>query len=79
MLKRWCVQIALGDGRTEAARGFTLIELMVTVGIVGILAVVAYAGYHKFVVVVAPDARRTTSSPGSRTGRRRTRPRPAST
>jgi type IV pilus assembly protein PilA len=41
---------ALGRGRTEAARGFTLIELMITVGIVGVLAVVAYAGYHKFVV-----------------------------
>jgi prepilin-type N-terminal cleavage/methylation domain-containing protein len=33
-----------------AARGFTLVELMITVGIVGVLAVLAYAGYHKFVV-----------------------------
>jgi len=31
------------------ARGFTLIEMMVTVSIVGILAVVAYEGYHKYV------------------------------
>jgi prepilin-type N-terminal cleavage/methylation domain-containing protein len=31
------------------ARGFTLVELMITVGIVSVLAVVAYAGYHKFV------------------------------
>jgi type IV pilus assembly protein PilA len=40
---------ALHD-RRRAERGFTLIELMITVGIVGVLAVVAYAGYHKFVV-----------------------------
>src|SRR5580658_9663681 len=33
-----------------AGRGFTLVELMTTVAIVGVLAVVAYAGYHKFVV-----------------------------
>jgi prepilin-type N-terminal cleavage/methylation domain-containing protein len=31
-------------------RGFTLIELMTVVLVVGVLAVVAYAGYHKFVV-----------------------------
>jgi type IV pilus assembly protein PilE len=31
------------------ARGFTLVELMVTVAIVGVLAVVAYAAYGKFV------------------------------
>jgi type IV pilus assembly protein PilE len=34
--------------RSRAA--FTLVELMATVAIVGILAVVAYAGYHRFVV-----------------------------
>lgn len=34
----------------ERERGFTLVELMTTVLIVGILAVLAYAGYHKFVV-----------------------------
>jgi len=31
------------------ARGFTLVEMMVSVSIVGILAVVAYEGYHKYV------------------------------
>jgi type IV pilus assembly protein PilE len=34
----------------ERERGFTLVELMTTVLIVGVLAVLAYAGYHKFVV-----------------------------
>jgi type IV pilus assembly protein PilE len=39
-----------GGASRRGARGFTLVELMTTVSIVGILAVVAYAGYHKFVV-----------------------------
>ena len=34
----------------RSARGFTLIELMVTVGIVAILATLAYASYDSFVV-----------------------------
>ena len=38
------------SSRGRGERGFTLVELMTTVVIVGILAVVAYAGYHKFVV-----------------------------
>ena len=37
-----------GMRRGRAGRGFTLIEMMVTVLIVGILAVVAYEGYRKY-------------------------------
>ena len=34
----------------RSARGFTLIELMVTVGIVAILATIAYTSYSSFII-----------------------------
>lgn len=36
--------------RAQAARGFTLIELMITVAIVAILAVIAYPSYVQYIV-----------------------------
>jgi prepilin-type N-terminal cleavage/methylation domain-containing protein len=41
---------AHGPPQGSGKRGFTLVELMIVVVVVGVLAVVAYAGYHKFVV-----------------------------
>ncbi len=42
--------VSSGGSRGQTRAGFTLVELMATVAIVGVLAVVAYAGYRKFVV-----------------------------
>lgn len=36
--------------RAQAARGFTLIELMITVAIVAILAIIAYPSYVQYIV-----------------------------
>lgn len=39
----------LSHSRRDAERGFTLIEMMVTVAIVGILATLAAVGYRKLI------------------------------